>query len=184
MGTEQFGWEERIGKASRSGFTIVELLIVIVVIAILAAITVVAYSGIQNRTYDSAVKADLVHLAKKFEEYKIKSSSGLYPFGNPTLETLDFKLGNRNVYAVAPAVSYNLLNCTSSTIVGSNYGLAATSKSGKRFYITSEAGRIEEYTGGAWSTLASICTSILAGSTGNGAGYSDSDTPQWRVWTD
>ena len=31
------------------GFTIVELLIVIVVIAILAAITVVAYNGIQNR---------------------------------------------------------------------------------------------------------------------------------------
>lgn len=34
---------------SRSGFTIVELLIVIVVIAILAAITIVAYNGIQQR---------------------------------------------------------------------------------------------------------------------------------------
>ncbi len=31
------------------GFTIVELLIVIVIIAILAAITIVAYNGIQNR---------------------------------------------------------------------------------------------------------------------------------------
>ena len=31
------------------GFTIVELLIVIVVIGILAAITIVAYNGIQNR---------------------------------------------------------------------------------------------------------------------------------------
>lgn len=39
----------------RSGFTIVELLIVVVVIAILAAITVVAYTGIQNRTYDSGI---------------------------------------------------------------------------------------------------------------------------------
>ena len=36
-------------KYRNRGFTFVELLIVIVVIAILAAITVVAYSGIQNR---------------------------------------------------------------------------------------------------------------------------------------
>jgi prepilin-type N-terminal cleavage/methylation domain-containing protein len=35
-------------KRTMSGFTIVELLIVIVVIAILAAISVVAYTGIQN----------------------------------------------------------------------------------------------------------------------------------------
>lgn len=33
-------------RISRSGFTIVELLIVIVVIAILAAISIVAYNGI------------------------------------------------------------------------------------------------------------------------------------------
>lgn len=37
-------------KAHGVGFTIVELLIVVVVIAILASITVIAYSGIQNRT--------------------------------------------------------------------------------------------------------------------------------------
>ena len=41
------------------GFTIVELLIVIVVIAILAAITIVAFTGIQQRARDSAAKSDL-----------------------------------------------------------------------------------------------------------------------------
>lgn len=41
------------------GFTIVELLIVIVVIAVLAAISVVAYAGIQNRARDSAIMSGL-----------------------------------------------------------------------------------------------------------------------------
>ena len=43
-------------KTSKQGFTIVELLIVIVVIAILAAITIVAYNGIQNRAKASSAQ--------------------------------------------------------------------------------------------------------------------------------
>lgn len=41
----------------KGGFTIVELLIVIVVIAILAAITVVAFNGIQDRSHDSRMRS-------------------------------------------------------------------------------------------------------------------------------
>lgn len=41
------------------GFTIVELLIVIVVIAILATIVIVAYNGIQDRAHRVAVKSDV-----------------------------------------------------------------------------------------------------------------------------
>lgn len=41
------------------GFTIVELLIVIVVIAILAAITIVSYNGITQRAIDSSLQSDL-----------------------------------------------------------------------------------------------------------------------------
>jgi len=40
---------------SARGFTIVELLIVIVTIAILAAITIVAYNGVQQRTNNTAI---------------------------------------------------------------------------------------------------------------------------------
>lgn len=43
-------------RARRGGFTIVELLIVIVVIGILAAISIVAYNGIQNRSNDTVIK--------------------------------------------------------------------------------------------------------------------------------
>ncbi len=42
-------------KQKQPGFTIVELLIVIVVIAILAAITIVAYNGIQQRANNTAI---------------------------------------------------------------------------------------------------------------------------------
>lgn len=52
------------------GFTIVELLIVIVVIAILAAISVVAYTGIQNRANDSRRANDLANIEKALRAYE------------------------------------------------------------------------------------------------------------------
>ena len=49
------------------GFTIVELLIVIVVIGILAAITIVAYNGIQERAKVASVHSDLRTLSQKIQ---------------------------------------------------------------------------------------------------------------------
>jgi type II secretion system protein G len=62
------------------GFTIVELLIVIVVIAILAAITIVAYNGIQGRALDSTRLSDLATIRKALEAYK--TVNGSYPEEN------------------------------------------------------------------------------------------------------
>lgn len=51
----------------QTGFTIVELLIVIVVIGILAGITAAAYSGIRNSARDSKVDADMHNLQKAID---------------------------------------------------------------------------------------------------------------------
>lgn len=59
------------------GFTIVELLIVIVVIAILAAITIIGYNGISNRARDSAIQSDVEGFAKAIENDK--TLNGSYP---------------------------------------------------------------------------------------------------------
>jgi prepilin-type N-terminal cleavage/methylation domain-containing protein len=64
-------------QASR-GFTIVELLIVIVVIAILAAITIVAYNGITARANTASALASAQSVAKKAELYLAEEST-LYP---------------------------------------------------------------------------------------------------------
>jgi len=47
-----------------NGFTIVELLIVIVVIAVLAAISVIAYNGVQQRARLSKIQSDLTTIEK------------------------------------------------------------------------------------------------------------------------
>lgn len=66
------------------GFTIVELLVVIVVIAILAAITIVAYNGIQQRSRDAIRVSDLKGVQKALELFNV--DQGRYPAtpGGPT----------------------------------------------------------------------------------------------------
>lgn len=61
------------------GFTIVELLIVVVVIAILAAITVVAYNGISQRSKDSALQSEVASAARAVEAFRAGSSMEMYP---------------------------------------------------------------------------------------------------------
>lgn len=60
-----------------AGFTIVELLIVVVVITVLASISIVAYAGVQERARYSAIQQDLKSLNTAINLYY--TDNGNYP---------------------------------------------------------------------------------------------------------
>jgi prepilin-type N-terminal cleavage/methylation domain-containing protein len=89
---------------SQKGFTIVELLIVVVVIAILAAITIVAYNGVNRRAQASALQSDLASAIRKVETVKTASGTDTYPsdstgLGLPANVTY-YMVGTTNSYCV------------------------------------------------------------------------------------
>jgi len=61
----------------QSAFTIVELLVVIVVIGILAAITIVSYTGISNKATVASLQSDLSNAKKQLALYYV--DHGAYP---------------------------------------------------------------------------------------------------------
>lgn len=69
----------KAGSMSRTGagFTIVELLVVIVVIAVLASIVIVTYSGVSQRANETKLQSDLASINRQIEAYR--ASHGSYP---------------------------------------------------------------------------------------------------------
>ena len=80
------------------GFTIVELLIVVVVIAILAAITIISYNGIAGRATITVIQSDLNTAAKQLDTDKTTSSDEKYP------ATLALAAGGKGLKASNDAV--------------------------------------------------------------------------------
>jgi len=75
---------------TQRGFTIVELLIVIVVIGILAAITIVAFNGVQDRAKQAAAQSAVSQANKKVLAYAVLNSD-MYP---PDLATVGITNGD------------------------------------------------------------------------------------------
>ena len=134
-------------KPRQAGFTIVELLIVVVVIAILAAISIVAYTGISDRAYNSAVQNDIRNFANKIIEYN--ALNGGYPVGGrPSGATTSSHLAIPNVDSYPFARSSYAADVNNIYYCERNgtFAVAAKSKSG-RAYRYDGGGGLSEYAG-------------------------------------
>lgn len=74
-------------NSSNRGFTIVELLIVIVVIGILAAITIVAFNGVQSKARIAGLQSTLESSVKLIEGERATTGGTAYPATMTTLPT-------------------------------------------------------------------------------------------------
>lgn len=83
------------------GFTIIELLVVIVVIGILAAITIVSYNGITTRANTASAQSAAQSVVQKVEIYN--AERGTYPYA-----TSDLTSDPSTSYYIPSSVSFTL----------------------------------------------------------------------------
>ena len=159
------------------GFTIVELLIVIVVIAILAAITIAAYTNIQDRANDAVAQQNLRDAMNKLRVYE--AAKGVTPIPNSSSGSeLTVAMEGFSVSRNAYVTGNNFIYCRDST--SGVYGIGARSKSGRSFVYSSTDGlqKLSSSlpTNGGGDTGA--CNTILGMPTGWNWGY----TGGWMEW--
>jgi prepilin-type N-terminal cleavage/methylation domain-containing protein len=109
----------------QTGFTIVELLIVIVVIGILAAITIVAYNGIQERARATTVSSALSQAAKKLAVYQVDYPD-IYPADKTALEAIGIKDSASVTYQYTRTASMPNTYCITATIGTTSYKISNT----------------------------------------------------------
>lgn len=118
------------------GFTIVELLIVVVIIAILAAITIVAYNGITQRANAAAAQSGAEQVAKKLATYAIDNND-TFP---ATLASLGFVNSGNLTYQYSVA-SGSTGYCATVLTSGASYYVGS-----KYSYTGSSSGTIDQLT--------------------------------------
>jgi type IV pilus assembly protein PilA len=159
-------------KLKNQGFSIVELIVIIVVIGILATVGIVSYNGVQNNARDTAIKSDLEGVGAQLEAYRTQVSNVSQQFPNTTtqLGTLQIK-ANKASYSTS--VSVNFVYCTNAT--RQDFALAAISKSGNIYLMTEDGFRSHSLTAASFS--ATLCSSLGLSLISNG--YASST---WQSW--
>lgn len=86
----------------RSGFTIIEVTVVIFVIAIISSIAIVSYSSLTKQAVEASLKSDLASASEQLKIYKAKNN-GSYPddyaidcSATPAANTVCFKASSGN----------------------------------------------------------------------------------------
>jgi prepilin-type N-terminal cleavage/methylation domain-containing protein len=92
--------------ATPTGFTIVELLIVIVVIGILATVVIVAFNGVRRSAIEASLKAELNNSSKGFATDQVHTPTNNNPSGSQylyretSLTTVAYAHGNTMTYCL------------------------------------------------------------------------------------
>lgn len=146
-------------QQTRSGFTLVELLITIVIIGILAAIALVAYNGIQGRAQDAAVYSDMHQFAVAVENFR--TINGSYPASLNDLATLQVR-ATTDVYST----DYdNFAYCVRNPGTSSEqFAVGGLSRSMHPYYDYSVEGLTPHlFTGSIDGLLADMCAAVMGG---------------------
>lgn len=139
-----------------SGFTVVELLVVIVIIGILASIAIITYPRFQNDAHDVAIQTDIKQAYGSVVQYFLKNRS--YP-------TQSYQLDDASILVTQGSYStkyeYNFVYCPPFPYSeGREFAFIAASKSDKVFVYKEDG--ISEYKG-SWTMddYADICVDVL-----------------------
>lgn len=77
-------------KMKNKGFTLIELIVAITIIAVITALAVVNFGGTNKRARDSRRMADLEKIRIALESYRQQSSTNVYPTSIGVLVTGNF----------------------------------------------------------------------------------------------
>lgn len=109
-----------MGRKQQKGFTIVELLIVIVVIAILAAITVVAYAGIRQRAESSARLSEMSQLQRRIQVDVLQDSGASISIKAPLIRATTTGTLSAPLQSAQEVTLYGVFDTTGNA-AGSNW---------------------------------------------------------------